>query len=457
MASRDHGQFENVNFGTALQPLRAPPKPSPQHSHDLDVRSRLKPMGPRRHAPPVGDAGDDIDRDTAGSIDSDRALTVHRQCERGQDVTTGQFPVCDATSNSPHKLYVIHPPTIVLAAWAIQGHVISREKCAGGRRSVDNAGMGVAPESLGTGVWSIDTMMGGYSGITSSYLIASSRPCLVETGTATSAPAVIDALAGLGLGPSDLATIAVTHIHLDHAGGVGDLARAFPNARIAVHESGARHLVDPTRLVASARRVFGPTMDALFGELLPTDAERLDIIGETGNIDLGDGRSLEAFHNPGHAKHHIGLVDSATGDLYTGDAAGVYVPETADVRPATPPPDFDLDLALSSLAAMRATRPTRLLFSHFGPVTDVSNVLDESEAELHYWVEQVSDVFRDGLSLEHAVERVREKDRERHAAFYSDPVRVESFEELSSTMAQVAGIWHWLERTTAPPDAPQPR
>lgn len=316
--------------------------------------------------------------------------------------------------------------------------------------------MGDKPESLGTGVWSIDTMMGGYTGITSSYLIASSRPCLVETGTATSAPAVIDALGHMGLGPEDLATIVVTHIHLDHAGGVGDLARAFPHARIAVHESGARHLVDPSRLVASARRVFGAKMDELFGELLPTAPERLDIIGDTGSVDLGDGRYLEAFHNPGHAKHHIGLVDSATGDLYTGDAAGVYVPETADVRPATPPPDFDLALALSSLATMRATRPTRLLFSHFGPVTDVDAVLDESEAELHYWVEQVSECFRAGLDLEHAVERVREKDRERHAAFYADDARVVSFEELSSTQAQVAGIWHWLERATSS-DAPAPR
>lgn len=315
--------------------------------------------------------------------------------------------------------------------------------------------MTTSPEALGSDVWSIDTLMGGYTGITSSYLIASSRPCLVETGTATSAPEVMRALSGLGVGPEDLATIVVTHIHLDHAGGVGDLARAFPRARIAVHESGARHLVDPSRLVASARRVFGPKMDELFGELLPTDAARLDIIGESGSIDLGDGRFLEAFHNPGHAKHHIGLVDSATGDLYTGDAAGVYVPETADVRPATPPPDFDLDLALSSLAAMRATQPTRLLFSHFGPVTTVADTLDESEAELHYWVEQVTEAFRGGLDLEHAVERVKEKDRQRHASFYSDPARVESFEELSSTVAQVAGIWHWLERSN--PDAEPPR
>ncbi len=190
---------------------------------------------------------------------------------------------------------------------------------------------------LGNDVFMMDTRMGGYESITSSYLIRSSRPCLVETGTARSAPIVMEQLQRLGIGSDDLATIVVTHIHLDHAGGVGDLAQAFPRAQIVVQERGARHLADPERLLASAHRVFGEAMDRLFGDLLPTPASRIVSIAERGVVDLGDGRSLAAFHNPGHASHHIGLVDSATGDLYTGDAAGVYVPETADVRPATPP------------------------------------------------------------------------------------------------------------------------
>ena len=127
----------------------------------------------------------------------------------------------------------------------------------------------------------------------------------------------------------------MTHIHLDHAGGVGDLAQAFPNAQVVVHERGARHLADPS---TGGQRTSGvrEVMDRLFGDLRPTDAHRLVAVGEVGSVDLGDGRHLSAFHNPGHASHHIGLVDSATGDLYTGDAAGVYVPETRDVRPATP-------------------------------------------------------------------------------------------------------------------------
>lgn len=299
-------------------------------------------------------------------------------------------------------------------------------------------------EDLGGDVFHIDTRMGGYQGITSSYLVRGGRPCLVETGTARSAGVVVAALSSLGIQADDLATIVVTHIHLDHAGGVGDLAEAFPRAQVVVHEAGARHLADPSRLVASAHRVFGEAMDRLFGDLRAVPAERLSVLGEVGVVDLGDGRALEAFHNPGHASHHVGLLDTATGDLYTGDAAGVYVPETADVRPATPPPDFDLDLALSSLGRMRDARAQRLLFSHFGPVTDVPGTLDRSEAELRYWVEAVADAHAATPDLDHAIAMVRQKDRDRHPAFYADPDRVHKFDELSGVGANVHGIVRWL-------------
>lgn len=299
---------------------------------------------------------------------------------------------------------------------------------------------------LGKDVFMIDTRMGGYEGITASYLIRGSKPCLVETGTARSAPVVLAQLAKLGIDPDDLATIVVTHIHLDHAGGVGDLAKLFPRAQVVVHERGARHLADPAKLVASAHRVFGEAMDRLFGDLLPTPADRLMVLGDTGSIDLGDGRSLSAFHNPGHASHHIGLVDTLTGDLYTGDAAGVYVPETAEVRPSTPPPDFDLELTLNSLRRMREANATRLLFSHYGPVTDVASTLDESEAQLHYWVETVERARGETEDLDHAIALVQERDRARSAGFYSDPALVERFGALSGVGANVMGVARWLDR-----------
>jgi len=309
----------------------------------------------------------------------------------------------------------------------------------------DQAWRSAFVEDLGNDVFMVDTRMGGYQGITSSYLIKASRPCLIETGSALSAPVVTAELAALGIGPTDLSTIVVTHIHLDHAGGVGDLAHFFPNATIVVHERGARHLADPAKLVASARRVFGPDMDRLFGDLAPTPAERIVAISEVGAVDLGDGRSLQAFHNPGHASHHIGLVDSQSGDLYTGDAAGVYIPELAQVRPATPPPDFDFDLTMDSLAKMRTVGATRLLFSHFGPVSSVAQTLAESEDELRYWVEGVRTARGASGDLEHAIALVRERDRARHADYYQDAEVNGRFEALSSIAANVAGISRWLD------------
>jgi glyoxylase-like metal-dependent hydrolase (beta-lactamase superfamily II) len=289
--------------------------------------------------------------------------------------------------------------------------------------------------------------MSGYPGITSSYLIRSARPCLIETGTATSAEIVRDALGSLGIGPHDLATIVVTHIHLDHAGGVGDVAAMFPDADVVVHERGARHLIDPSRLMSSARRVFGAAaVDGVFGPLLPTDRERVRAIGEAASIDLGDGRQLDGFHAPGHAQHHLGLVDSVTGDLYVGDAAGVYIPETADLRPASPPPDFDLDVAVASLRRFRDRRPTRLLFSHFGPVQNVDETLARAEEELRTWVELVRDAREQRLDLDHAVAMVRERTAQRYAKLMANADVEEKFEHLSPTAANIVGINRWLDR-----------
>ena len=303
---------------------------------------------------------------------------------------------------------------------------------------------GLSARPLGADVHLLDTQMGGYDGITAAYLLRTSRPALVETGAARSADVVVDELAALGIGADDLATIVVTHIHLDHAGGVGDLAASFPRAEVVVHERGARHLVDPTRLVASARRVYGDMLDRVFGELLATPAERVRALGDTGEVDLGDGRRLTSTYSPGHASHHVGLLDSETGDLYVGDAAGIYVPEADLVRPATPPPDFDLPLALASIETFRTLAPTRLLFSHYGPASAVEEVLERSSEELELWVELARGARSAGLDLDHAVAAVRDRTLERYAAL-SGPAG-EKWEALNSDAANLSGILHWLDK-----------
>lgn len=300
---------------------------------------------------------------------------------------------------------------------------------------------------LGGDVYEIDTRMAGYTGITAGYLILSDRPCLVEPGTAGSVPVVRQALSELGVGPADLATVVVTHIHLDHAGGVGDIAELYPDAEVVVHEKGARHLASPERLMRSARMVYGDSLDTLFGELKPTEAARIRAVEETGVVDLGGGRRLESHYSPGHAKHHVGLMDSQTGDLYVGDAAGIYIPETADVRPATPPPDFDLETALKSLDRFQSLEPQRLLFAHYGPVAEVRDTLGRSAEELRVWVDTVQEAREQNLDLDHAVAMVVERTKDRYAIMrQDDPELTAKYQVLNSTESNVAGIMHALER-----------
>src|SRR5262249_23092712 len=140
---------------------------------------------------------------------------------------------------------------------------------------------------------------------------------------------------------------------LDHGGASGDIARRFPNADIVVHPEGARHLADPSKLMASAYRVFGDRLDTTFCPLQTGPQKRIPAVG-TGNIlHLGGGRSLEIVEATGHARHHMAIQDSASGVIFVGDSMGVYLPEAGVLRPATPPPDFDLEIALATLRRYR--------------------------------------------------------------------------------------------------------
>jgi glyoxylase-like metal-dependent hydrolase (beta-lactamase superfamily II) len=200
--------------------------------------------------------------------------------------------------------------------------------------------------------------------------------------------------------------------------------------------------------MASARQVYGAALDVLFGTLAPVPADRIRSLDDVGTIDLGDGRRLDSHYSPGHARHHVGLIDSLSGDLYVGDAAGVYIPDTGDLRPATPPPDFDLDVALASLRKFSALRPARLLFSHYGPASAVAEILARSEEEIRVWVEGTRRARAAGLDLDHAVAMVRSQTLSRYAALRedADPAVAAKFERISGAAANVSGIWHWLDK-----------
>src|ERR671911_1303261 len=154
---------------------------------------------------------------------------------------------------------------------------------------------------IAPGVLQIDTLLGGWQQVTAGYLVTGESPVLVETGSQTSVPSLFAALGELGVDGAELAGVAVTHIHLDHAGGVGDVAAAFPNATVYVHERGARHLVDPTRLVNSAAMVYGDLLDSLYGRLTATDAARVTVLEDGDEVLASANRTLTTVDSPGHA------------------------------------------------------------------------------------------------------------------------------------------------------------
>ncbi len=303
-----------------------------------------------------------------------------------------------------------------------------------------------APRSIAPGVLEIDTLLGGWERVTAGYLVEGPAPVLIETGSQSSVPVLLAALGQIGVGPSDLAGIAVTHIHLDHAGGVGDVARAFPSATVYVHQKGAKHLADPTRLIDSAARVYGPLLDSLYGRLDPTPPERLQVLGDGEEVEVGPGRTLVAVDSPGHAKHHLGFHDSMSGVLFAGDAVGVKLPDGGVLRPATPPPDFDLEQALTSLATFAARRPSTIALAHYGLLEHPEELLAEANETLRAWAETAEKAYREGSDIAAALS-------ERFDPLLGDidAVHKEKLETLNGVHSNAAGFRRWLEgRGVAP-------
>jgi glyoxylase-like metal-dependent hydrolase (beta-lactamase superfamily II) len=300
----------------------------------------------------------------------------------------------------------------------------------------------VTSERIGDGVVQIDTLLGGWTAMTAGYLIEGPSPVLVETGSQSSVETLLSELSSLGVDSGELAGVAVTHIHLDHAGGVGDVARAFPNATVYVHEKGARHLADPSRLVDSAAQVYGPLLDSLYGRLDPTPPERIQVLHDGDEVDVGNGRTLRTIDSPGHAKHHLGLLDSVSGFLFAGDAVGVRLPDGGVLRPATPPADFDLDQALTSLAKFAAHSPTGIALAHYGLVPiDPAELLEEAEATLRAWAEEAERAWRAGEDIEAALRARFTVDRPD-----LDEEGKDRLETLNGFHSNAAGLRRWLEQ-----------
>jgi glyoxylase-like metal-dependent hydrolase (beta-lactamase superfamily II) len=290
----------------------------------------------------------------------------------------------------------------------------------------------------------IDTKMHGRDGITGAFVVRGEKTALVETGPKTSVPHVLDGLRAAGVDSVDW--IVVTHIHLDHAGAAGTLAEHWPEATVAVHHVGAPHLVDPSKLWASAARIYGDDMDKLWGGIDPLPAERIKVLHDGDKIDLG-GRFLQAIDTPGHAGHHHAYLDDVTGIVLCGDALGVRLSEVGRIRPATPPPEFRLDLAIASIERLRGLGAADLWLTHFGSVqVSVDEACDEAIDALRKWERWVRAARDQTHDLDKAAALVR-ADVRREVERGLSPEELDRLEQTTSYRMNVWGYMRYLEKS----------
>jgi glyoxylase-like metal-dependent hydrolase (beta-lactamase superfamily II) len=219
---------------------------------------------------------------------------------------------------------------------------------------------------LGAGLDYFDLGFLGQPGIIATGLLAGADGvALIDPGPSTTLRGLEQSLAGRGVALSDVRSILLTHIHLDHAGATGSLVADCPNATVFVHEAGAPHLVDPTKLIASASRLYGADMERLWGEIRAVPADRIRAIADE-RLHVA-GRTIEVARTPGHASHHVSFYLPDSGVAFVGDTAGICRASGRVVLPATPPPDIDLDAWRRSTSRILDWNPDVLFLTHFGP------------------------------------------------------------------------------------------
>ena len=210
------------------------------------------------------------------------------------------------------------------------------------------------------------------------YLVAGNRGAVVETGPAIMAPSIVEALRASPGGLDGVAFIVPTHLHLDHGGGVGALAQALPGATVVAHERAIRHLIDPSRLIDSTRMAFGHRFEEHYGPIVPVAPERVHPAADGEMLDLG-GRKLDVVYTPGHAPHHLCLLDSRTRAMFVGESLGHYLPDTGLLVPSIPLPMVDLKAIFRGINRIQRLNPDMLIFSQFGHSPDTERLILEAK------------------------------------------------------------------------------
>lgn len=250
-------------------------------------------------------------------------------------------------------------------------------------------------------IYLIDGFDLGKPARTGTYVVDEQDLTLVETGPSPSVKYVKEGLVSLGFSLTDVKYIIVTHIHLDHAGGAGLLIKDCPNAKVVVHPKGARHLIDPKKLAAGARAVYGESFAELFDPIVPVPEEKLLIKGEEDELKIGPECTLEFLDTPGHAKHHFSIYDPISNGIFTGDTVGIrydqLIRDGIDFfLPSTSPNHFDPSAMQKAIIRIKDMNVDQIYYGHFGMTQEIEKALDQASYWLEVFVEEGEKAFAAG-------------------------------------------------------------
>jgi glyoxylase-like metal-dependent hydrolase (beta-lactamase superfamily II) len=268
---------------------------------------------------------------------------------------------------------------------------------------------------------------------------------LVESGPTTCLERLKAGLGDHGVSHEDVRQVFLTHIHLDHAGASGHLAELLPNATFYVHEVGYPHLVDPSKLVKSATRIYGESMDELWGEAWPVPEDRIVILKEGEEAEAAGG-VLVAHDTPGHAYHHLAYLEPDSRVLFTGDVAGIRLPGQSYVRPPTPPPEIDVEAWVRSINHIREIEPASLWPTHFGSYEDVERHLGELEQRLQDWLLFVEGRMDEGATREEIADELKVKGDAEMLAEGAGLEESEHYDLAGEYAALVDGIMRYVSK-----------
>jgi glyoxylase-like metal-dependent hydrolase (beta-lactamase superfamily II) len=248
---------------------------------------------------------------------------------------------------------------------------------------------------------------------TGTYVLKEEKIAIIETSASPSIPYILKGLAALGISPSDIAYIIVTHIHLDHAGGAGLMLKHCPEAKVVVHPKGARHLADPSRLIQGAKAVYGDQFSQLFDPILPVPEEQLITMANGDKLELGDGMSLQFFDSPGHADHHFSIYHPPSQGIFTGDTAGIFYPQIyregiSFYLPSTSPNQFDPDKMLKSIEMYKELGIEKIYFGHYGMSDNPEEAFRQVKDWLKIFIEEAENAVSLGGSVSQQVDAITE-------------------------------------------------